>query len=226
MATKVKGLSLAKRLDAWTRAFAARKDLKIKVHKRGRPWKGAPSSIYAPGDVDQFYTENNGFQLTWHFKKPVEGAEEGGILDIPTYSGTRIIWYDDRGHRAAKYIEGFVLDAQSGENTTFVARRYLEGTKKTETVLISDHTSSMTARDFPTLEAYLTEGASKAFAYYWQQHASPPAILATLRATSLAPDTAPEKIVARLVERGLTSEEASALHAWLGPSTCLLLEAE
>lgn len=225
MAIKSKVLSLATRLDAWTRAFATREDIKVKALKRGRPWKGAPNSINVKGEVDKFYTENNGFQLAWAFEAPVEGAEAGGVLNILTHSGAKVIWNKDPGHRAAKYIEGLMLDAPSDENNTLVVRRYVAGSRKQEVVIVSDMATSMTARDFLSLEEYLTEAARNAFAWSWQQPSST-AVIDALRARSLRPDSGPERIVARLIERGLSSEESNALHGWLGADACLLLEAD
>jgi hypothetical protein len=225
MTTKSKTPSLAKRLDAWTRAFATRRDLTIKTLKRGRPWKGAPNSIYLKGEIDQFYTENNGFQLTWRFKKPAPDTEEGGVLNILTHSGARIIWNDDPGFHAAKYIEGLLLDVPSTENRVLVVRRYVAGSRAKETVVVSDKLSSMSARDFGTLEAYLTEGARNAFGWDWQQPTST-AVIDTLRARSLAAGSGPERIIAGLVDHGVPSDEASALSTWLGDDARLLLEAD
>lgn len=91
--------------------------------------------------------------------------------------------------------------------------------------LTADGTSEIvwdveTLARFPSLTAYLTEGAKRAFAYdpSWQRGGESP-----IAEHSLPISTPPDELRAALEARGATPAMASALVAWLGGHAALLV---
>ena len=76
-----------------------------------------------------------------------------------------------------------------------------------------------------SLEDYLTLGARRAFAGYWQNddNSEWPDLVARLHASSVASGTAPEALTTALISRGASDAEAQALVAWLGDDVRILL---
>jgi len=219
-----KGLSLAARLDAWARVFSARKDISVRSLERGKPWKGAAQAIHASKEIDQFYTENNGFELVWDLPERASAGLSTGALVIKRGSGTQVLWYEDNGRRSFSYKIAILIDEPSNEANTLFAHRYIGDTRKVEKVLVFDDASSNESRTFDSFELYLTEGAKRAFAWYWQQpSATTEEILGALRAISADPATPRDALEARIVAAGASADEAKALYDWLGPDASLLV---
>ncbi len=220
------GLSLVARLDAWARAFVQRPDVMVSEHKRGKAWKSADKAIYAGAEILAFYTEANGYTLEW---APRDEPDVVSRLGIPTYTTTEVVFkpFKPAGGFTAKYADAMLLDAFANKNMTVAALP--KPSSKTATIV-----SLFTGRTFDSLEAYLTEGARSAFAKGWQWGSAEtraklpwfpegnrswePAeqLREKLSARSLAADAPLDEIAARLLQRGLTPEEAQALVDWLG----------
>ena len=232
-----KSPSLLERLDAWARVFVTRKDVVIHKYERGKPWKSADRSIYAGPDVLAFYREANGFELDWSLTDAPEGSPHGrvGILKA---SGNEVLFMPFRpmGSFTFKCKDAMRLDAFRSKNQTFAARLSY-GEKKNAAIV-----SAFTGRVFESFGAYLAEGARAAFYPGWQygkrsDKASLPwvasdrawdegePILAALRDTSMPDDTPPDVLVAALIAKGLTAEEAKDLFDWLGTDVRLTLQA-
>ena len=220
------GLSLVSRLDAWARAFVQRPDVKVSEHKRGKAWKSADNAIYAGAEILAFYTEANGYTLEWSLEGEPDVVSR---LGIPSYTTTQIVFHPFKaaGGFTAKYADAMILDAFANKNNTAAALPKVSS--KTATII-----SLFTGRTFGSLEAYMTEGARSAFAKGWQwgsaetratlpwfpegnqSWAPAEQLRAKLSARSLPEDAPLTEIAARLVQRGLTPEEAQALVDWLG----------
>lgn len=76
-----------------------------------------------------------------------------------------------------------------------------------------------------SLEDYLTLGARRAFAGYWQNddNSEWPDLLAKLLTNSLPSGATPEALIAALSSRGASDAEAQALVSWLGDDARILV---
>ena len=220
------GATLVERLDAWVKAFSTRTDVKVLSHKRGKAWKAAANSIYGGAELESFYTAANGYALEWC---PKDQPELVSSLNILSYTSTVVVFKPFRaaGGFEAKYADAMRLDAVLTKNYTLAAR--VKVSSKTATIL-----SAFTGRTFPSLDAYLTEGARALFAKGWQwgdasvrktlpwfpegNTSWQPAetLRTTLEARSPSADTSLEALRALLIARSLTPEEAETLVSWLG----------
>jgi hypothetical protein len=227
------GARLLARLDAWTKAFSTRSDVKVINHKRGKPWKGADGAIYAGPEITSFYTASNGYAFEWC---PKDQPDLVSMLSIPTYTSTQVVFqpFKPAGTFEASFADAMRIDTVPSKNQTVAARPKVSS--KTATIL-----SLFTGRRFDSFDGYLTEGARAAFGKGWQWgdadvRATLPwfpegntswqaaeTVRALLEARSPAADTPVSSLRDQLVARSLTTDEADILVAWLGADVRLTL---
>jgi hypothetical protein len=208
------------------RAFARRGDVLV-VDNYFSP-AGADGAALAdfPPDAAAFLREHAEVELTWvlaeeaaHREQYKKGAE-GGRLNLGIGGG----WNPRSGWEWVEFDEWASLDNMAEEaGTWFVTRD--GGPRTGAEILFHPSSDPEDVRTFPTFEAYLTLGASKAFAWYWQKQDHESAgILRRLRARSVAATTPPAELARALQGRGIEAEDAEGLVAWLGADAVLLLD--
>lgn len=221
-------LPLPRLLRAWARAFAARRDVFI-VDSRFEPGiEAGPALGDLPPDAAAFARACGGVELTWVFDEDKEKRDgfskgyRGGRLNLRLDGA----WYPRAGWEWVDLDEHAMLDDMVEEAGTWLVTR--NGAPRSKAALLFHPSSGPEGvRVFRSLEEYLTEGARRAFVWYWQKpgYWEADEFVGRLREGSIAEDTPAEEIARALEARGIEAEEATALVEWLGAQAALLVDA-
>lgn len=213
--------TLAQRLRIYLRLFAARDDLHVWVHTWETPTQpGEPLP-----DEPAAFLRDHALRFAWSFEPP--------YATLPSGDGGRLLLHPGHGEgwltAQERWLEGMdaslLIDACVEEGLTFLA--IPEGASTQDATPVFYNANDETLRPFDSLEDYLTQGARRAFTWYWQ--ADPPdesdALLQRLDAASLPARSGDQALLDGLQRQGASSEEAAALLAWLGDDARRLIPA-
>lgn len=203
---------LAERLRLYLQLFANRPDLHVWVHTWETPAAPGEPLPHEPAA----FLHDHSVRFAWSFEPPYG--------DLPSGDGGRLLLHPGHGEgwltSNQRWLEGMdaslLIDACVEEALTFLA--VPEGSSTQDAVVTFYNANDETLRPFDSLEDYLTQGARRAFTWYWQ--ADPPYesddLLARLDAASLPANSDAEAILSGLQRQGASPEEAATLLAWLG----------
>lgn len=224
------GLTLAELLHLWVRLFKRRADIVVRTHEEAPPLSERRlgwNTDQLPPEVLAFAAEHGGLYFCWYLK-----ALEAEMADKSEgYNGGKVRLLGVEHVRWRPKSEDWqygdweaqvMIDLMVEEGVTFLA--YRPGETPVQAHVEFDSANDCERYPMGSLEDYLTLGARRAFAWYWQQDDwEGKEFREALEEASLPRDTPPEQLIAALVARGASPPEASALHRWIGPDVVLLL---
>ena len=225
-------ISLGARLRAFIELFAQRRDVHVakKFFLLGFTTRQSKKYLdVIPPELFAFSHELGETEFTWALAEhagELEGRSEGSLGGrLSLRSPHKFAYRAAEGWEpmAASITAYAPFDVIAAEGATWVVQ--LKGKRPVDGVLMfnDDNTNKLT--DMGSLEAYFTEGARRAFTWYWQVgDAEGAALLERLLARSVPKATPPETLVEMLVQRGMTTEMAAAMVGWLGVDVVVLLD--
>ena len=222
------GLPLGSLLHAYIKAFAQRPDIHVRTRKTSGPATGTYLHIWhkkMPRWAHALYADIGETEFCWVFADQqaemhsFSDGYRGGKLHIPSLY--TFDWHKrPASWDAFTYEADAMVDRLQAEANTML--RYEPGEKRTEATLVFDDADD--PRTFANWEAYLTLGAKRGFAWYWQNDdREGMGFVEKLFAQSLPRDTPADEVVAGLQGAGLTEAEARGIVAWLGEDAVVLL---
>lgn len=224
------GFTLPHLLLCWCRVFSQRPDVHVVANSSGAPAKQATLLAcrdMVPPQMLAFHAELGSLFYTWVLTEERDGVDHydagynGGRISLVGLEDFQ--WYprpdwDDH----ANYEAYTLFDELQPEGQTEID--YAPGEEGIDAELTFNDANDCERYPLGTVEEYLTQGAQKAFVWYWPNIGfDGEYVLAQIAQRSVSRDTPPEQMAAMLTDRGLTADEARAMIIWLGENAHLLL---
>jgi hypothetical protein len=210
-------MHLRERLASYLRLFAKRTD----VHVSRCEW-GAPAAVpeLPPGEIADFLGAAT-LHFTWSFEagEPPQGS--GGHLFLAADHERK--WEGSDGRWLERASSSLLIDHMVDEGLGLLVVDDGDAIAQAKPAFFDANDDRLIR--FASLEAYLTQGARRAFAWYWQNddNAQWSELLERLRGASLEAGAGEDALVDRLRAQGASDAEARALCAWLGDDARVLV---
>jgi hypothetical protein len=207
---------LHERLALYLRLFAKRGDIHIVHHEVGKP---AAVPELPPGEIADLLGTST-MRLAWSFEAGGGWSGVGGQVFLAADHEKQ--WQDSSGRWLDGVSSSLLFDDMVEEGLGLLVVDEGDSVAEAKTAFYDANDDRLIR--FESLEAYLTQGARRGFAWYWQNddNSEWPDLLDRLRTGSLA-DTSEQALLTGLARQGATDAEAQALVAWLGADSRLLI---
>ena len=208
-------------ISLWIRLFSRRDDVDVVRHKSGKPLASKAIAALAgqlPDELIGFAAGAASLELQW--RTPGTGEQHGFKIVVPSAKD----WHPRPPGWLGTWAERASLEVLSEERRVVLSR--YEGQARAAARIDYEYESEdPDGLRHGALRDYLAAGARVGFVAGWQRGGHEtivPPELAALRQSSL-PATGRDGVLAGLVARGATADEAAALWDWLGAAATLLL---
>ncbi|MBK8266435.1 MAG: hypothetical protein IPK80_34545 [Nannocystis sp.] len=213
-------MELQERLAAYVRLFGQRPDL----HLWRSEW-GTPASIPELPESAGFLSRAT-LRFAWSFEPPYgeKPQGDGGHLFLSACHDRG--WEGPDGRWLAGASSSLLVDMMVEEGIGLLVVD--EGHELAQGQMAFYDANDDRLIRLGSLEQYLTLGARRGFAWYWQNDENFQwlDLVARLHASSLGSGSTEEALVSALTSRGASELEARALVAWLGDDVRILIPRE
>lgn len=212
-------MNLHERLAAYVRLFGKRPD----IHLWHSDW-GTPTAVptLPSGEMEALFGRST-LRFAWSLERPYgeQPQGDGGHLFLSAEHESE--WQSSDRRWLDGVSSSLLVDRMVDEGLGLLVVE--EGHDLAQAkVAFFDANDDRLIR-FEGLEAYLTLGARRGFAWYWQNddNSEWPDLLARLREGSIDAGTSADALIAALCGQGATDAEARALVEWLGDDARILV---
>lgn len=223
------GATLGHLLLKYLHAFALRPDVFIYDERLGRPASNASllrEEKQAPAEYLALASELSELEWNWTFTEDKDQRQNyskgynGGRINLQSLEKLRWYprqeWWDEDFD--GQYYGGF--DDLVNEGLTFIG--YKKKQRPANAQLFFDNANDCTQTWLGGIFDYFQEGAKLGFTWYWPA-GTREGFTEKLFQSSLPKNTPHEVIIEKLVEKGLSEADATALSKWLGKDVVILL---
>jgi len=211
-------MNLADRLRLYIRLFSKRSD----IHVWEATWRPVTSAPELPSSAS--FLSKESLRFVWGFEEGSQGdhpSSDGGVLHLHPGHEQDSGWPDADAFPLEGVELSLMFDLLVTEGTSHLVVSPDQSIADAVPAFYNANDESL--RRFDSLEAYLTLGARRAFAWYWpsEDQGETEEVLARLHEGSL--EAGSEGLRDRLIEQGASEPEADALIAWLGDDARVLV---